>query len=227
MPFSRGPELVVGLVGAVGCDLPVIAESFEAALREVNYVGVPIRLSHLLHDLVPYAQLPNLHDQEEYIAGHMDAGNDLRKKTTPDVMALLGIARIRVARHREDETDSDDQPLVRTAYILNSLKRPEEVTKLREIYGSAFFLVSAYASRERRRDALAARIAKSKNLEMRECVWRAEKLIERDEIESSVATGQDVRDTFPLADAFLNADDKATIESSVRRTVSILFAHPF
>jgi deoxycytidylate deaminase len=157
----------------------------------------------------------------------MDGGNDLRKKTTRDVMARLAITRIRVARERDDDEESENQPRPRTAYILNSLKRPEEVTKLREIYGGAFFLVSAYASRERRRDALAARIAKSKNLEMRECIWRAEKLIERDEIESRVAAGQDVRDTFPLADAFLNADDKAAIEASVRRTVRILFGHPF
>ncbi len=157
----------------------------------------------------------------------MDAGNDLRQKTTNDVMARLAITRIRVARQRDDEEESENLPRPRVAYIFNSLKRPEEVTKLREIYGSAFFLVSAYASRERRRDALAARIAKSRNLEMRECIWRAEKLIERDEIESRVATGQDVRDTFPLADAFLNADDKAAIEASVHRTISILFGHPF
>ncbi len=227
MPSTTGPELVIGLVGAVGCDLPAIADTFVTALRDVNYDGVSIRLSHLLHDLQPYAQLPGIHDQEEYIAGHMDAGNDLREKTSNDIMACLAIARIRVARQREDEEESENQPRARAAYILNSLKRPEEVTKLRETYGSAFFVVSAYASRERRRDALAARIAKSKNLEMRECIWRAEKLIERDEIESRVATGQDVRDTFPLADAFLNADDKAAIEASVRRTVSILFSHPF
>jgi len=222
-----GPELVIGLVGAVGCDLPMIADTFETALREVSYDAVPIRLSHLLHDVEPYAAIARLHDQQDYIAGHMDAGNDLRKKTTNDVMARLGVVRIRIARQREGDENSENQPRTRTAYILNSLKRPEEVTTLREIYGSAFFLVSAYASRERRRDALAARIAKSKNIEMRECLWMAEKLIERDEIESRVSTGQNVRDTYPLADAFLNADDKPSIESSVRRTVAILFAHPF
>jgi deoxycytidylate deaminase len=227
MPSSVGPELVIGLVGAVGCDLPTIAETFVTALREVNYDGVPIRLSHLLHDIDPYAHLPGIHDQEDFIAAHMDSGNDIRQKTTNDVMARLAIARIRVERQRDEQDESDDQPRPRTAYILNSLKRPEEVTRLRETYGSAFILVSAYASRMRRGEALASRIAKSKNLEMRECVWRAEKLIERDEIESRVAAGQDVRDTFPLADAFLNADDKTAIETSVQRTVSILFGHPF
>src|SRR5438128_2063183 len=103
MAFDSGPELVIGLVGAVGCDLPVIADTFVTALREVNYEAVPIRLSHLLHDLEPYAKIADVHDQEEYISGHMDAGNELRKKTTNDVMARLGVVRIRIARQRNGE----------------------------------------------------------------------------------------------------------------------------
>lgn len=222
----EGPELVIGLVGAVGCDLPGVGESFVTALRNVGYQAEPvIRLSHLLHLLETWAPLAKVHDQEKYIDGHMDAGNNLRAKTSNDIVALLGVAKIRVLRQNGDR--SEDEPRPRTAYILNSLKRPEEVMALREIYGGAFLLVSAYASRERRRDALAARIAKSKNLEMRECIWIAERLMERDEIESRVHTGQDVRDTFPLADVFLNADDKPSIEASVKRTVAILFGHPF
>lgn len=165
MAGDVGPELVIGLVGAVGCDLPVIADIFVTALSEVNYEAVPIRLSHLLHDLEPYAHIANVHDQEQYISGHMDAGNNLRERTTNDVMARLGVVRIRIARQHDTDEDSENQPHPRPAYILNSLKRPEEVTKLREIYGGAFFLVSAYASRDRRREAPAARIAKSKNLE--------------------------------------------------------------
>jgi hypothetical protein len=114
MTSIAGPELVIGLVGAVGCDLPTIAEAFVTALRDVNYDGVSIRLSHLLHDLQPYAHLPGIHDQEDSIAGHMDAGNDLRAKTTADVMARLAITRIRVARERveKDESENEPRPLV-------------------------------------------------------------------------------------------------------------------
>ena len=225
--MGSGPELVIGLVGAVGCDLPQIAESLATALGGVGYSAETIRLSHLLHRLEPWSSVAGIHDQENYIGRHMDAGNELREKTRNDVMALLGAAEITVRRQRAGGAGTEAEPRPRTAYILNSLKRPEEVTTLREVYGNAFLLISAYASREHRRDALAARIAKSKNVEMRECIWMAEKLMERDEIESRVKTGQDVRDTFPLADVFLRADDKSSIESSVRRTVAILFAHPF
>src|ERR1041385_5321243 len=99
MASNSGPELVIGLVGAVGCDLPLIADTFVSALREVNYDAVPIRLSHLLHDLEPFAHIADLHDQEAYISGHMDGGNELRKKTTSDVMARLRGVRMPTARH--------------------------------------------------------------------------------------------------------------------------------
>lgn len=46
-------------------------------------------------------------------------------------MARLGVVRIRIARQRNGEED-ENQPHLRSAYILNSLKRPEEVTKLGE-----------------------------------------------------------------------------------------------
>lgn len=226
--MSSGPELIIGLVGAIGCDLPLIAASFDSALKEVGYASFEIRLSHLLHTLDRYSTLATLHDQESYIEQHMNAGDELRAATTNDVMARLAIARVRALRHVEGDADSDNTPRPRTGYVLNSLKRPEEVTLLREVFGDSFLLVSAYASRERRRDALSSRIAKSKNVETHETSWIAEKFIERDEQDrAATASGQDVRDTFPLADAFVNAADKTAIETSVRRTVAILFAHPF
>jgi deoxycytidylate deaminase len=226
--MPSGPELVIGLVGALGCDLPLVADVFASALNEVDYTAFQIRVSHLLHSLEPYSHLASLHDQQTYIEEHMNAGDDLRKRTTNDVMARLAIARVRAFRHVEGEIDSDNKPRPRTAYILTSLKRPEEVTRLREVYGDSFLLVSAYASRERRRDALASRIARSKNVEAHETIWIAEKLIERDEQDrAATASGQDVRDTFPLADAFVDAGDRAAIEKSVRRIVAVLFAHPF
>ena len=39
----------------------------------------------------PWSHLSAIHDQEEYISGHMDAGNALREKAGQDVMARLGM----------------------------------------------------------------------------------------------------------------------------------------
>src|SRR5206468_12511878 len=46
-------------------------------------------------------------------------------------------------------------PINNTAYVISTVRRPEEVTTLRRIYGDGFFLVGANASREVRERYLA------------------------------------------------------------------------
>lgn len=83
------------------------------------------------------------------------AGDVLRERLgRGDALALLAIQDVRWRRNDEDE------PLPRTAYICKSLKHPQEVDTLREIYGPNFFLISAYAPVARRADDLEARIAR-------------------------------------------------------------------
>ncbi len=45
------PEIVIGLVGAVGTDLAPVCAALHHALAEVNYTHTEVRLSHLLHDI--------------------------------------------------------------------------------------------------------------------------------------------------------------------------------
>jgi cytidine deaminase len=221
---------MIGLVGAAGTDLPRISEVIQKALATVNYQVHPIRLSHMLHDFEPYAHLPSIADEAEKIHAYMNAGNELRQNTRADIMALLGIAGIRV--HRRDHgagppEEAEDQPLDRTAFVFNSLKRKEEVALLQEVYGRSFLLISVFGSRDLRRDALADRIAKSRHVAPSKCRADAEALIDRDEFEAEIARGQNVRDTFPLGDIFLDANDAAGIESAVQRAIGIAFGHPF
>src|SRR5260370_982093 len=55
----------------------------------------------------------------------------------------------------------------------------------------------------------------------------AEELVKRDEADLSKALGQDVRDTFPLADLFVDAANRDSIGKSVGRFIDLLFGHPF
>jgi deoxycytidylate deaminase len=225
-----GTEIIFGIVGAAGTALPEICDSLKKALEKVSYHAHPIRLSHELHGLEPYADLSKILDQQEAINAYMDAGNELRQKTRSDVMALLGIAAIRVYRRDNGgglPEEAEDQPLPRTAYILNSLKRKEEVALLQEVYGKSFILISVFASRDKREIALAARIAKSRNVTADACRSGAEALINRDEFETGVLLGQNVRDTFPHGDVFLDADDMSAVDGALERAVSIVFGHPF
>jgi hypothetical protein len=55
-----GPELIIGLVGAVGTDLDFVTGFLTEALAAVDYQSKPpIRLATLLRDLPEYSSLPD------------------------------------------------------------------------------------------------------------------------------------------------------------------------
>ena len=94
------PELVVGLVGAVGTDLDLLTQVVEEELDSVGYKTSLIRLSELLLQFDEYKKLPSTPTEARYHA-YMTAGNGLREDLVHgDAMALLGIAAIREARRK-------------------------------------------------------------------------------------------------------------------------------
>jgi hypothetical protein len=104
--------------------------------------------------------------------------------------------------------------LRRKAYILHSLKRPEEVRTLRRIYGRAFHLIAAFANRDVRVTTFAARVSETRH-EFDYDKYRkvAEKLVRRDEMDVTKELGQDVRDTFPISDVFIDATRRSAVVS--------------
>jgi deoxycytidylate deaminase len=226
---SEGPELVIGLVGAIGTDLASVSQSLQRHLSSVGYASTEIRVSALLHDIAPFAHLGSIQDQEKYYDEHMTAGNDLcQRLKRSDAMALLSVLQLRTWREERNDAEGVDpsEPLLRHAFVINSLKRKDEITALRRTYGDGFILLGAYAGRDRRLETLAQRIAKSQNKEARDCRDIAERLMARDEAERH-DFGQDVSHTFFRADAFIDATERANADDAVRRFVEVVFGHPF
>jgi cytidine deaminase len=119
------------------------------------------------------------------------------------------------------------EPLQRHAFILHSLKHPNEIRTLREVYGDAFVAISVYTPKSIRRSKLAERITHShQRYNSADFVDRADELIERDEKAVGEDLGQNVRDTFPEADIFFDGTDQEVLQSQVRRFIEILFRHP-
>jgi deoxycytidylate deaminase len=225
----QGPELVIGLVGAIGTDLMSVSESLQRHLRSVDYSSSEIRVSALLHDIDVYAALSDIQDKEKYYEAHMSAGNDLcRRLGRSDAMALLVVLQLRSWREEENAAEGIEpsEPRPRHAFIVNSLKRKDEITALRAAYGDGFILLGAYATRDRRVETLATRIARSQNREVQECRHIAERLIARDEAERA-DFGQDVSHTFFRADAFIDATERPDADDAIRRFVEVVFGHPF
>ncbi len=245
---AAGPEIFIGLVGAVGTDLYRVRDVLKQELRRANYTPEIIHLSKLMMDVDNLESLSayETSPEDERIDKFMDAGDAIRNSIPrPDAVVLLGISKIQAIREERQiqapgtgesqqgqaakgsRSSKDIRPLNRHAYIFHSLKHPEEIRTLRRVYGSAFLAVSVYSPREIRKKALCDRIARSRGEYNGDKFFdTADRLIEKDEKEVG-DYGQNVRETFPEGDVFIDATNPDDIPAQITRLVNILFEHPY
>lgn len=213
------PELVFGLVGAVGTDLDAVRDALETSLARFGYSSQRIRVSDLMREFEAGAleQLP----ADQRIKQGMVRGTEFRKKVGKGD-ALVGLIVERIVRLRGSQTPRESQ-----AYIIRSLKNPAEVHRLRRIYRDHFLCVGVYSPRSTRVASLADQIAYSRGGRASDYRASAEELVQRDEKELGTKLGQDVRDAFPLADFFVNSADVNRLDGAIERFLDLLFGHPF
>lgn len=216
---STDSELIIGLVGAVGTDLQKVSEIIKERLSQYHYNSEEIRVSkQIIKELCNIEESPNPY---EIINSYMTAGNQLRERTGDySILALASASKINQLRcERQSACGDESKPLKRFAFIINSLKLPDEVKRLRNIYPDGFFLIGVHTDEERRNTYLRERKGIS--------VGDAKKLIERDEDES-VEYGQHTRDTFQHSDFFINFDgDEDRLCNDIWRIISLIFGKPF
>lgn len=230
-------DLVIGLVGAVGTDLPWVERTLQPHLESLGYCVHTISLSAQI-DREFGQRLPSRDSlaYDRYVVNRMDAGNALRHYWhRADAVALLAIEEISRVR------DLHDAPPPACAFILRSVKRPQEVEQLKDtVYRGQFVLIGCHAPRELRIRTLANQIARSQGDGRPEPHRaRAEELADRDEHELGRVTdpptlrkrlkdyGQSLEDTFPLADCYVNLQDLSRAERSLRRFCDLLLGSPF
>jgi cytidine deaminase len=225
--MPNGAELIVGIVGAVGVNTDLIVEGLTSAFSDVGYKTRVIRLIEKILAYRPWSKMnqPALLDQR--YAFRMTVGNEFRRKLDRnDAFALHAIASIRAERQREHE--NVERPIERCAFLLRSLKTPKEVSALRSVYGPNCLIVAGYSPRSVREDNLASRIATSSGSADRERHrGPAIDLIHRDARELGEDFGQNVRDTFALADVFIDVSNATEARRNLQRFVDLVFGHPF
>jgi deoxycytidylate deaminase len=204
----RGAELVFGLVSPLGTPLDPIEEALQESLRLHGYAASPtIRISALL------AQRCKVEGgrPEERREALMEEGSRLRDVEGDDCLARLAVAAV----HAWRAAQAPSQPCVRTAHIIRSLKHPEEIARLRAVYGNGFFLIGASAPRHRRLQRL---------IDENYPQAIADRLLDKDRGEQRDC-GQQTRETFHLADVYVNAD--ANFAADVERFVDLVMSRPF
>lgn len=226
----EAPELIFGLIGPVGTNTQKICSLLEAELINYKYITHRISVSSCIHKIGHLSDLCNINNDEvKRISAHMAAGTKIRSiSKRGDALALLAVSEIKDIRNKE-KLDSEDSSIQRTAYILDSLKHPNEIESLRIIYGRAFFAISIYTPRSQRLKDLSEKIAISRTdiAATDDCQPEAEKLIHIDEKESGTKFGQNVRGAFPKADFFLDASHPQALSKHLDRFLQLVFSNPF
>lgn len=203
-------EIFIGFVGAIGIDLDNIHNIIQQRLKAFKYSTEHIKISRDVIGEI-FEDHPKTTDEFERIEFFMNRGNDLRQHFT-GTLALAASSKI-------SEKRNSSEPKDRTAYIINSLKHPEEVQLLRKIYSHGFFLISVFSSEERR----LACLKETKHIENE----KAKKLIQRD-ADETIKHGQHTADTFHLSDFFINIDgDSDKLNNDIWRIIDLIFGSPY
>lgn len=204
------PEIVIGIVAAVGAPISQFCDKLLKLLQDKQYKTQFYHLSELLEASGLECDPVSGSAEFQRINTLMTKGDMLCEATgRNDTMALYGAARINASR------SGDPPPLLNRASVLRQLKRPEEVYTLRKIYGECFHLVGLYCPEDDR----------ERNLMSREMTQdEAARLIERDKHEAA-QWGQRFQNTFHLADVFVEMRDPmdCSVVPELKRFLDLLF----
>lgn len=224
-PEDRGTEeLVIALVGPIGSGVSECAKIIEAQLVD-NY-GYQSGGVKKVSDLIQrYASKVGVEidpskpfDKTE---GLQKAGTKLRQTFGATAVVDLAIAEISQSRPARTIMVAGEAQAVppasrRLVTVIDAVKNPAEVKRLKAVYKSAFWLVGVFAPEEKRHRRLRNRFRKTED--------RA-KAMRVDEDEENVF-GQKVARTMELSDYFIrnNSDSIKNLSESVRRFLKIVFS---
>lgn len=204
-------ELVIGLIGPIGCNRKLVIETITRLAVHYSYRTEQIRLSQIIESHVQITDSGG--DEYVRVSNLMTAGNTLRGLTEDDsILAKLAAAEIAIRRSTQKDR--------KVIYIIDSLKRPEEIEELRNIYGEGFYLFAVHSA-ENLREAYLQNQCSILDSDKRK------NLIERDKDEKA-GHGQSTSEAFHLADFFLAEDgNNVRLWNSTKRFFDIIFGHPF
>ena len=155
-------------------------------------------------------------NEYDRISRYMDLGNEIRSKTGDYSVLMKGVVSKILLERENIESPS---PRKRIAYVVDSIKHPDEVSFMRKTYGAGFHLIGATSIRKRRIEHL----TEEKGLTLEQ----AEAILDRDSAED-LEYGQHTRDAFQNSDYFINISNNTDeIRNNIYRLIDLLFGDPF
>src|SRR5450830_209406 len=155
-------ELVLAFAGPIGCGISLAVNEAKKVLENIGYEVHVIKLSKFIQasidddaihlDSQPYEKIS---EKTLRILKLQDGGNELRKKET-SILAACAMQEIALLRGDQAKKSDFAGALVdyvpkRTAYLIDQIKHPDEVSMLRKVYGNLFHLIGVISIFEKRK----------------------------------------------------------------------------
>ncbi|MFM7012276.1 MAG: anti-phage dCTP deaminase [Betaproteobacteria bacterium] len=223
----RSNELVIAFAGPIGCGIGPIIEETKILLAARGYEDVVhVKLSDFLQNALNEQTITlsesteNSRDSTRYKRYRrlQEAGKELRRKTTNRaILAEYAVQKIVLDRLKKSEVElgregaNDVIIPKRVAYLIDQVKRPEEVDLLRAVYRNLFYLIGVTRIKERRVTELT-----SEGLRVDEIPGLME--IDRSEDKGD---GQQLDKTLHLSDYFIR-NDTVTVEDRNKKIDRVL-----
>jgi cytidine deaminase len=224
------PELIFGLAGPIGVNIDAICDSLSTALTAAAYSVEIIHLTREMlggeYELRKYPVEPpsekNFYTEIKY---KIDYANALCREFV-DPATLARVALREISKRRTTLTGNPKTPHSKPiCYVVRQLKRPEEAKLLRQVYGKQFILISAYGPAEERQKLIEDRLRRTMppDTPSHQVSMHALELIEQDASEDGNKYGQHLRDTFHVADVFIDGLSKQKMDRQLTRFISAFF----
>jgi cytidine deaminase len=218
LPLSDG-ELVFGLVYGTGTELETFQRLMRERLQHHGYVLRPIHLSDYFPAILGKEDFKR--ESPDAVRALQEMGDQLRAQAGSNaILAHLSAYLIGATRARDGAED-------RTAWLLQSFKRPEEIELLRRIYGPRFILLGIHVPEPLRHRSQAHRWQRWASVTSRRFEEEATTDIRRDEHDPVAAYGQALRRTFAESDFFIDARTDARLKETLPRAIRLVFGEPF
>lgn len=249
-------EIVLGLLAPIGTDIQSVNEELTRQLEDsFGYIVEHIKLSDFIAKYYEnaFAEVKKTNCKFCEKREKIIHGTKLRKEAKDcSILAKLAISEINrrrnsllseekgISRIDGKGLPSHKRSTIRIAYIVDQLKRKEEIEVLNEVYKKSFFLIGAQGATDERTSLLIKQIGKPESF--------AQELMDLDQSEEdyykTMGTcsscermskghspldsagkdyGQQLSKIFSEADIFL-ADSKS--QGSIRRFLDLVFASP-
>ena len=207
-------EVIIGLVAPIGVDLDKVIAKLTESINRFNFTPEVVQVSNLPN--IFNGNKENL-KRNELDSTSISMGN-VREQNANNNFSLEVFSSL-IIKHLKNSREKNKNCKV---YILDSLKRPEEIERLKQVYGKCFYTIGVTSPYEDRLTQKRIETGDSK---------LAKKMVDEDydkQAKKYNKYGNQTNKAFQLSDLFLNLseDNREIVFSYLERFIDLIFGAP-